>query len=102
MGVEAVGSWWAWGCGVMVTMVALGGHGLWDVGRVGLGFGGSLSGGDLVFNSFLGKLHFITLNYILNYTLHPKLFECTLCILNYDLCYILHPNVSFTVKLDKN
>ena len=35
-----------------MTVVAFGGHGLWDVGCVGLGFGGSLSGGDLVFNSF--------------------------------------------------
>ena len=50
----------------------------------------------------LGKLYFITLNYILNYTLHLKLFECMVCTLNYDHCYTLHPNVSFTLKLDGN
>ena len=50
----------------------------------------------------MGKLHFTTLNYALDYTLHPKLFECTIYTLNYDNCYTLHPNVSFTVKFDKN
>ena len=50
----------------------------------------------------LGKLHFITLNYILNYILHPKLFKCTVCTINYDHYYTLHHNVSFTVKLDGN
>ena len=53
-------------------------------------------------NKCLGKLHFTTLNYASDYTLHPKLFECTVCTLNYDLCYILHPDISFTVKLDGN
>ena len=38
----------------------------------------------------------------LNYTLHHKLFECTVYTLNYDHCYTLHPRVSFTVKLDGN
>ena len=53
-------------------------------------------------NFLLEKLHFIILNYALNYILHPKLFECIICILNYDYCYTLHPIVSFTVKLDRN
>ena len=48
------------------------------------------------------KLHFTTLNYALNYTLYPKLFECTVCTLNYDSCYTLHPDVSFTVKFNGN
>ena len=50
----------------------------------------------------LEKLHFITLNYAQITTLHPKLFECTVCTLNYDPCYTLYPGISFTVKLDKN
>ena len=42
-------------------------------------------------NYILGKLYSITLNYALNYTLHPKLSECTLC--------SLHPKLShFTLK----
>ena len=53
-------------------------------------------------DDFRGKLHFTILNYAINYTLHPKLFECIVCILNYDYCYTLHPNVSFNVKLDGN
>ena len=51
---------------------------------------------------FKGKLHFTTLNYTLDYTLHFKLFECTFYILNYDICYTLHSIVSFTIKLDGN
>ena len=50
----------------------------------------------------LGKLCVITLNYVLNYTLHPKLFEYIVYTLNYVICYILHHNISFTVKLDGN
>ena len=50
---------------------------------------------------FLGKLHFTTLNYTLDYTLHPKLFKCTIYTLNYDTYYTLHPDVSFTVILDE-
>ena len=49
-----------------------------------------------------GKLHFTTLNYTPDYTLHPKLFECTLCTLNYYICYTLHPDVNFIVMLDGN
>ena len=48
----------------------------------------------------LGKLHFITLNYTSNYTLDPKLFECSFCTLNYDYCYTLHPDIRFVVNLD--
>jgi len=49
-----------------------------------------------------GKLHFTTLNCTLDYTLHPTLFECTLCTLYYHNYHTLHPYVTFTVKLDKN
>ena len=48
----------------------------------------------------LGKLHFTTLDYTLNYILHPKLFECTFCTLNYYICYTLHPDFNFTVMLE--
>ena len=49
---------------------------------------------------FFGKkLYFIILNYTLNYTLYPKLFECTFCILNYDYCYALHPDVKLRMPL---
>ena len=47
-----------------------------------------------------GELHFITLNYISDYTLHHKLFECTFSILNYEPYYTLHPDVKFAVNLD--
>ena len=49
----------------------------------------------------MGKLHFITLNYISFYTLDPKLFECIFCTLNYDHCYILHIVIKFSVNLDE-
>ena len=45
----------------------------------------------------LGKLHFITLNYALDYTLHPKLFKRTLCTLNYHTYYTLHHGIIFAV-----
>ena len=41
------------------------------------------------------KLHFTILNYTIDYSLHPKLFECTFCTLNYDFYYTLHPNINF-------
>ena len=53
VGMAAMGLWWAWGCGVVlsrggcVTVVGLGRRGLWDMGCVGLGYGGSLGGGVL-------------------------------------------------------
>ena len=47
-----------------------------------------------------GKLHFTTLNYTLSYTLHPKLFEHTLCILNYHTNHTLHPDVTFAVMFN--
>ena len=50
----------------------------------------------------LEKLHFITLNYTLNYTLYPKLFECIFCTLNYEHCYILQSDIKFSIKLDGN
>ena len=46
------------------------------------------------------ELHFITLNYTPNYTLHHKLFECTFCTLIYNYCYTLHPDIKFVVNLD--
>ena len=46
------------------------------------------------------ELHFTTLNFILDYTLHPKFFECTFFTLNYDRCYNLHPDIKFAVNLD--
>ena len=47
-------------------------------------------------------LYFITLNYTLNYTLHPKIFKCMFCTLNYDNCYTLYPDFKFAINLDKN
>ena len=44
-----------------------------------------------------GKLHFTTLNYALDYTLHPKLYDCTLCTLNYYTYHALHPDVIFAI-----
>ena len=49
---------------------------------------------------FKGKLHFTTLNYTPDYTLHHKLFEWTFCSLNYDICYTSHPNIKFRVTMD--
>ena len=48
-----------------------------------------------------GKLHFTTLNYTLDYTLHPKLSDCTLCTLNYHTYHALHPDVIFAVIFNK-
>ena len=50
----------------------------------------------------LGELHFTILNYMLDYILYRKLFECKFCTLNYDFSYTLHPNVKFAVNLDGN
>ena len=50
---------------------------------------------------FKGKLHFTTQNYTPDYTLHPKLFECTLCTLNYHTYYTLHPSVTFVVMFNE-
>ena len=49
----------------------------------------------------MGKLHFTTLNYALDYTLHPKPSECTLCSLNYYTYHTLHPGVTFAVIFDR-
>ena len=48
------------------------------------------------------KLHFTILNYTLDYTLHPKLFECTFYTLNFNIYYILHPKITFTIILIEN
>ena len=45
-----------------------------------------------------GKLHFTTLNYALDYTLHPKLSDSTFCTLNY---HTLHPGVIFAVIFNR-
>ena len=50
--------------------------------------------------SFIGELHFITLNYTSNYTLHHKFFEYTFCTLNHNPCYTLYLNVKFAVNLN--
>ena len=47
------------------------------------------------------KLHFIILNYALDYTLHPKLSDCTLCTLKYHIYHTLHPCVIFAVIFNK-
>ena len=53
-------------------------------------------------NYILGKLHFTTLTYAPDYTLHSKLFKCTICAVNFDYCYTLHLDVNFIIKLDEN
>ena len=47
------------------------------------------------------KLHFNTLNYALDYTLHHKLSDCTLCTLNYHTYHALHPGVIFVVIFNR-
>ena len=54
-----------------------------------------------VFRKNLGKLHFTTLNYALDYTLHHKLSDCTLCILNYHSYHTLYPGVIFAVIFNR-
>ena len=49
----------------------------------------------------MGKLHFTTLNYPLDYTLHHKLSDCTLCTINYHTYHALHPDVIFTVIFNR-
>ena len=49
----------------------------------------------------LGKLHFTTLNYALNYTLHHKLSNCTFCTINYHTYHTLHPDVIFAVIFNR-
>ena len=48
---------------------------------------------------FEGKLYFITLNYILCYTLYLKIFKCTFSTLDYGPCYTLPHNVKFAINL---
>ena len=48
----------------------------------------------------MGKLYFITLNYVPDYTLYSKLSECTLCTLNYYTYHTLHPDVTFAVMFN--
>ena len=55
-----------------------------------------------LFFIFKGKLHFTTLNYPLDYTLHPKLSDCTLCTLNYHTYHALHPDVIFLLYLTES
>ena len=52
-----------------------------------------------------GKLHFITLNYPLDYILHPKLSDCILCTINYHTYHTyqtLHLGVIFTNIFNKH
>ena len=49
----------------------------------------------------MGKLHFITLNYVSDYTFHLKLFKCTLCTLTYHTYHTLHPNVIFAIIFNR-
>ena len=53
----------------------------------------------LLLRLWSGKLHFTTINYTPDYTLHSKLFKCTFYTINY---HTLHPTVTFTVKLNRN
>ena len=46
-------------------------------------------------------MHFITLNYALDYILHPKLSDCTFCMLNYHIYHILYPSVIFAVIFNR-
>ena len=48
------------------------------------------------------KLYHTTLNYALDYTLHHKLFDCTLCTINYHTYHALHPDVIFAVILTES
>ena len=48
-----------------------------------------------------GKLHFTILNYTLDYTLHHKLSDYTLCTLNYHTYHALHPDVIFAVIFNR-
>ena len=41
------------------------------------------------------QLQFTYLNYIINYTLHYNLLECTFNNSNYKLCYTLHSTVDW-------
>ena len=50
---------------------------------------------------FFGKLHFITLNYALDYILHPKLSDCTFCTINYHTYHTLYPGVIFAVIFNR-
>ena len=48
-----------------------------------------------------GNLHFTILNYAPNYTLQPKLTECTFCTLNYYTYHILYLDITFAIIFDK-
>ena len=45
------------------------------------------------------KLHFII--HVPDYTLHHKLFKCTICTLNYYYYHTLHSGVTFSVMFDE-
>ena len=49
-----------------------------------------------------GKLYFTTLNYALDYTLHPKLSDSTFCTLNYHTYHTLHPGVILLLYLTES
>ena len=52
----------------------------------------------IYFNYFQRKLHFITQNYALDYTLHHKLSNCALCSLNH---HTLYPGVIFSITFNR-
>ena len=54
----------------------------------------------LLFN-YQEKLYFTTLNYALDYTLHPILSKCTLYTMNYHIYHTLHPGVIFAVIFNR-
>ena len=47
-----------------------------------------------------GEITLYHSKYTLDYTLHPKFFECTFYILNYDHCYTLYSDIKFAVNLN--
>ena len=52
-------------------------------------------------NKIIKKIKQHTLNYAPGYTLHPKLFECTLCTINYYTYNTSHPGVTFAFMFNK-
>ena len=47
------------------------------------------------------KLYHTTLNYALDYTLHHKLLNCTLCTINYHTYHTLHSSAIFAIIFNR-
>ena len=47
------------------------------------------------------KLYHTTLNYVLDYTLHHKLLNCTLCTINYHTYHTLHSSAIFAIIFNR-